>query len=352
MFSYRTFRGLLFAITTLLALVVMPRVAHAVSATVLFTSPVPDGPSYFTTPVCKNCIYNSLPSKSLEWRMTSPGRYDILMQGLAPYTGFQDLFHVTALTNDSSRCAVREFRRHHTETLVQVQCAGPTGFPAAVRFMFSAQFMGPGVSTDKLGIARFMSGSFYPYSAYNSSGGTVSGLRDSVGVYSVMFAGLFVANGIPMVTTQSNAVHCNPYGQLSHPGGTIMLVACFNKAGVPTDGDFWLSFSNKNASALRPGGVYITVAQVETGAFNIELPVNQSHSGTSPNPISVRRVSTGNYTLSLPPLDGLTSVSAHVVATGATNSSCSVAFLTQATAQVVCTANGVPSDSAFAFQLY
>ena len=88
------------------------------------------------------------------------------------------------------------------------------------------------------------------------------------------------------------------------------------------------------------------------GAFKVDLPVTQSHSGSSPNPINIHRSSTGNYTLTLPPLDNLTSISAHVVATGATNSSCSLPYLTQSTARVVCTANGAPSDSAFAFQLY
>ncbi|HKO46939.1 MAG TPA: hypothetical protein VJV79_04410 [Polyangiaceae bacterium] len=82
-----------------------------------------------------------------------------------------------------------------------------------------------------------MSQNFYPFSAYNSTAGKVTGIREAVGEYFVLFQNLFIADGSPMVSMQTLGLHGNPYGKFAHQGGTQWKIACFNAAGSPADSE-------------------------------------------------------------------------------------------------------------------
>lgn len=217
---------------------------------------LPASPSYTANP-----IYAHNPGGGdVEIGRASPGRYEVTFPGLAETSTNGGNVIVTAQGTGSEHCKVASW----SDDAVDVRCFDTDGAVADSRF--TVLYTKPAVTTpDLFFVWADDAGAEGPYQpdpayAYDASGGTVSVLRDDVGVYRVTFPGLdeltVEGDGHLQVTAYgTDADTCRCVGT----SGEVMNVSCFDTAGSPADSLFSALFVAPEADALG-GGIAVAGA--------------------------------------------------------------------------------------------
>jgi len=94
--------------------------------------------------------------------------------------------------------------------------------------------------------------------SFNSTGGTNTIQRNSVGNYTVTLPGLTKPGGDAQVVGQKESPHavtprCKAVGWAPVSGGTNITVQCFGKLGASRDQIFWLAYSVGEPLGVMPG---------------------------------------------------------------------------------------------------
>ena len=95
-----------------------------------------------------------------------------------------------------------------------------------------------------------------PTYSYNAIGGTISGTitatRSAVGAYGMNFAGLTIDSGDVQVTAYNSAAECT----VTHWGGNLVNVNCFDATGSPVDSEYTVSVILNNLVSTAGSAAY------------------------------------------------------------------------------------------------
>ena len=174
------------------------------------------------------------------------GTYSVRLTGMARgSTGGAETFQVTAIGSGSEFCTVISWGDDAADLRVTVRCFATGG--GATDAQFSLLMLERGRSGKRVGFAwadqQLSTTSYSPSSFYamNSSGGVVTSLRMSMGVYQVTFAGLVrvgVADRETVLATAYSGVGVSCGVGSWDVTAAAVVVRCYDATGAAVDARF------------------------------------------------------------------------------------------------------------------
>jgi hypothetical protein len=246
---------------------------------------------------------------------------------------------------------------------VGVQCYNAQGQPARASFTVLYQARNAPFGGATSGEAYFFDNdpavktNTPPDQSFNSTGGNNMVAASSIGNYTGTLPGLTKPGGEPQVTAiqLSSIAHAIPRCKLATWGtgasSTSVTVHCYDIAGKPKNGGFFVAYSVGQPLGAIPGfvplGAWAWANVPESMA--IYKPVGKyQYNGFKTGPLTAQKTGTGLYTVSIPGTINYGTSVALVTAQGADNRYCNLAGWTTNAISVACFAQGgAPADSKF-----
>jgi hypothetical protein len=258
--------------------------------------------------------------------LTSPGAYDVTFPGL----GADDFgaLQLTAYGIGSNRCAIGFGPVFTTGQMVtRVFCSNATGAPASSRFTLSAYDPPPGIANfwgyASVGILVF-NGTSTPSPRRNSTGGTNTVQRLSVGRYIVTFPGFSGIGNAQITSTGGGSNVVNSICKLVASTNQYVSVACFDYLGRADDTAFTVSYGIHQSPHGMPTFHYLMADQPTVSSYVAGSQEGRRVSGAAFGSATVQRTGRGSYVVMIPNISTVAST-ATVTSVGTTPDYCKLA---------------------------
>jgi hypothetical protein len=196
----------------------------------------------------------------------SNGIYQVTMPELGVSGG---TVQVVSYGGSPTRCKVQSWYPSGGAQIINVRCHDTNGLLASSPFVVFFN-KGNDLAGGRLGHLYFSGSSVPAGYSYNSSGGTNSVTRTSLGHYNAFLPGLSFSNaGVHVTAYGSGPEFCNIVGW----GDTEVSIRCNDKDGNPADSAFVLNYSETTPRPERVGGHAWVVGLSAPSDYQFEQPV-------------------------------------------------------------------------------
>jgi hypothetical protein len=138
---------------------------------------------------------------------------------------------------------------------------------------------------------------------YNSTGGTNTILRNSVGNYYATLPGFTGNGGDVQVTAYGAPARCKVGALGGGDAGAIVKVLCFDTSGVAADEEFDLAYAVKEpfglTTASNSHGVWAW-ANRPNDTVSYEPPAPEQYNGFATGRLTAQKLGTGQYAVNIP----------------------------------------------------